>query len=245
VFVGLTTLPSRITKLRPTVESLLAQTLLPDAVFISLPRHSVREDRSYDLPDWLERPPPPFQVLLLEHDYGPATKLLGCLPRISPDACLIVVDDDMHYKPFLVERLYESQVQRQDASFSFFVHGIGHLRVGQGADGFSFWTPNLTGIDAFAAVALQSPHLFLVDDLWISLFLQDRGIPLLSLQETLPDGELIYTATHRDDQLSDLPGDLAREIATREGLRFLLDGDLIGPRVRTSCALTLAAIEAT
>lgn len=244
MFVGLTTLPSRIAKLGPTVESLLAQTLLPDAVFISLPRCSVRENRSYDLPDWLERPPEPLQVLRLERDYGPATKLLGCLPRISRDACLIVVDDDMRYKQFLVERLYESQVRRRDASFSFFVDGIGHLRVGQGADGFSFWTPNLTGIDAFAAVALQSPHLFLVDDLWISLFLQDRGIALRSLQDTLPDGELVYTATHRDDQLSDLPGDLARRIAVREGLRFLLGGDLIGPRVRTPCALTLAEIAA-
>jgi len=239
VFVGLTTLPSRIAKLGSTIESLLAQTLPPEAIFISLPRRSVRENCSYYLPEWLEPAPRGVHVLRPERDYGPATKLLGCLPRIGRDACLIVVDDDMHYKPFLVERLYEAQIGRRDTSFSFFVRETGHFAVGQGADGLSFWTPNLTGIDAFAAAVLQSRHLFVEDDLWISLFLQDRGIALVSLQHTLPEGELVYAATHRDNQLSDLPADLARPSAIQEGLRFLLRGDLLGPRVREQCALTL------
>ena len=243
MFVGLTTLPSRIAKLAPTVESLLAQTLPPEAIFISLPRRSARERRSYDIPEWLQAPPEPVRVLRPERDYGPGTKLLGCLSSVGRDACLIVVDDDMRYKPFLVERLYESQVQQRDASFSFFIHRIGCLDVGQGADGFSFWTSNLMGIDHFAAAALQSPHLFVVDDLWISIFLQDRGIELRSLEDTLHNGELAYTPTHRDDQLLDLPGDLARPAATREGLRSLLSGELISARVRAACELTLADLE--
>ena len=117
-----------------------------------------------------------------EQDFGPATKLLGCLPHVPGPACLIVVDDDMVYKPFLVERLYRAQLARRDASFSFFVERIGPLRCGQGADGFSFWTPNLVGIEAFATVALQSRHLFVADDLWISLFLQNKRISIASLR---------------------------------------------------------------
>jgi hypothetical protein len=243
VFVGLTTLPSRIAKLEPAIESLLAQTLKPDAIFISLPRRSVRENRAYDLPDWLERPYEPLRVLRPERDYGPGTKLLGCLSHVGRDACLIVADDDMRYRPFFVERLYESQVRRPDASFSFCVYRVGRLQIGQGADGFSFWTSNLTGLEAFAADALQSPHLFVVDDLWISLFLQDRGVGLHSLQDTLPDGEPVYKSTHRDDQLADVAGDRARGVATREGLRFVLRRDLVGPRLRASCALTLAELD--
>ena len=37
VFVGLTTLPSRIGRLKPTIDSLLRQTLPPDRIFLSVP----------------------------------------------------------------------------------------------------------------------------------------------------------------------------------------------------------------
>ena len=232
MFVGVTTLPSRIGKLEPTVESLLGQTLRPDRIFVSVPRRSRREGGEYTLPGWLQRPPAGVQLVRCEQDYGPATKLLGCLPHLPPEACLIVVDDDMVYKPFLVERLYRAQLARPDASFSFFVERIGRLRCGQGADGFSFWTPNLAGIAEFAAVALRSRHLFVADDLWISLFLQNRRVCIDSLGHTLADGELVWERTHAENQLSDLGGDLARSNTFREGMRFLLGTDLVGPRLR-------------
>jgi hypothetical protein len=232
VFVGLTTLPSRIGKLRPTVESLLAQTLVPDRIFVCVPFRSSREGCDYVLPAWLQTPPPGVQVVRSALDYGPGTKLLGCLPHIPVDACLIVVDDDMVYKPFLVERLYRAQLSRLEASFSFFVETIGRLRCGQGADGFSFWTPNLVGIDAFAAAALRSRHLFVADDLWISLFLQDRRVAIESLQHTLDDGEFVWERTHAENQLSDLAGDLERSNTFRHGPRFLLRTGLVGRRLR-------------
>ena len=62
VFVGLTTLPSRIGKLRPTVESLLGQTLRPDRVLVCVPRRSIREDREYVIPGWLASPPAGVQL---------------------------------------------------------------------------------------------------------------------------------------------------------------------------------------
>ena len=72
------------------------------------------------------------------------------------------------------------------------------MRCGQGADGFSFWTPNLVGIEAFATVALQSRHLFVADDLWISLFLQNKRISIASLQDTLGGGQLVWERTHAE-----------------------------------------------
>lgn len=238
MFVGLTTLPSRIGKLRPTVESLLGQTLRPDRVLVCVPRRSIREDREYAIPGWLASPPAGVQLVRCEQDFGPATKLLGCLPHVPGPACLIVVDDDMVYKPFLVERLYRAQLARRDASFSFFVERIGPLRWGQGADGFSFWTPNLAGIEAFATVALQSRHLFVADDLWISLFLQHKRISIASLQPTLGAGQLVWERTHAENQLSDLQGDLARSNTFRQGMRFLLGAGALGPRVRLLYALS-------
>jgi hypothetical protein len=232
VFVGVTTLPSRIGRLRPTVDSLLTQTLPPDRIFVSVPPRSVREGREYVVPDWLLAPPPGVELVRCPTDFGPATKLLGCLPHIGTDACLIVVDDDMAYKPELVERLYRAQVLRPDAAFSFFVFQVGRLRFGQGADGFSFWTPNLAGIEAFAEVALQSRHLFAGDDVWISLFLQNKGVSIESLQHTLPLGELVRDPTHAENQLSHLDGDLRPSNVIREGTRYFFSTDLPRPRLR-------------
>ena len=237
VFVGVTTLPSRIGRLRPTIDSLLAQTLRPDRIFVSVPLRSVREGRGYVLPEWLASPPRGVQLVRCEQDYGPATKLLGCLPHITTDACLIVVDDDMVYKPFLVDHLSRAQLAQRDASFSFFVHRIGRIPCGQGADGFAFWTPNLVGIGAFAAVALESPHLFVHDDYWISVFLQSRGVSVLGLQHTLADGQFVWERTHADDQLSQLAGDLRRSKVTREGTRFLFTRAILAPRWRLACLL--------
>jgi hypothetical protein len=232
VFVGVTTLPSRIGRLRPTIDSLLAQTLPPDRIFVSVPPRSVRESREYALPAWLASPPPGVELVRCPTDHGPGTKLLGCLPHVGSDACLIVVDDDMVYKPFLVERLYRAQVARPDASFSFHVYRVGRLRMGQGADGFSFWTPNLAGVEAFARVALRSRHLFVADDLWISLFLQNKGVAIESLGHTLRDGEPVWEPAHAESQLSRLTGDLGRSNVMREGIRFLFDTELPGWRLR-------------
>lgn len=227
VSVGLTTLPSRIAKLEPTLESLLSQTLPPETIFVSLPARSIREGRPYELPSWLERPPAGVRVVRTERDYGPGTKLLGCLPLVEPDSCLIAVDDDMAYKPFLVERLYCAQVRRREASFSFFVERIGRLSVGQAADGFSHWAANLSGVTEFAEVALKSPHLFVADDLWISVFLQNAGVAIESLEQELPGGEPVWEATHAEGQLSHLSGDLRRPNTFRQGRRFLLGTGLL------------------
>jgi hypothetical protein len=238
VFVSVTTLPSRIGRLRPTLDSLRAQTLPPDRILVCLPPRSVREGAAYALPPWLDPPPPGVEVVRSEQDHGPGTKLLGCLPRVPPDACLIVVDDDMVYKPFLVERLYRAQLARRDAPFSFCVWRIGRFRCGQGADGFSFWTPNLDGIEAFAAAALKSRDLFLVDDYWISVFLRSRGIPVLSLEHTLGEGELVWAPSHADTQLSRLGGALRRSAVLRKGTWFLVTRGVLAPRWRLACLLT-------
>jgi len=241
VYVGVTTLPSRIERLKPTIESLRAQSLVPDRIFVSVPLRSVREDREYRIPPWLAAPPPGMELVRCAVDYGPGTKLLGCLPRIAAAAaCLILVDDDMVYEPFLVERLAEAQLARKDAAFSFHVFRVGRFDCGQAADGFSVWTPTLGGIDVFAARVLRSRHLFLEDDYWRSVFLQSRGISVVSLASTLPRGASVWTRTHADGQLSALTGDLRRAKRLREGTRFLLVRGSLPARCRLRCAVTYA-----
>lgn len=234
LYVGLTTLPSRIGRIRDTIESLLSQTLVPDKIFISIPDRSLRENRGYELPEWLQNPlSPRVEVVHCSEDYGPGTKVLGCLPRISEPACLIVVDDDLKYSPFVIEKLYQAQQSDHGSSFSFFVYKLGPFPIGQGADGFSFYTPNLAGIADFARVALRNRALFVTDDLWTSLFLRNRGIRVRSLRFLLLPGEAVYEQTHdRPNQLRHLTGDLERQAAMSAGIRYLVSSGLLHARLR-------------
>ena len=55
VVVTLTTLPSRIDRIAPTIKSLLNQTISPAAIRLNLPVLSRRERQSYVIPEWLGR----------------------------------------------------------------------------------------------------------------------------------------------------------------------------------------------
>src|SRR5512145_1408335 len=55
--VSLTTIPSRIGRLRPALNSLLDQTLRPARIYVALPARSRREARPYTVPPWLGRYP--------------------------------------------------------------------------------------------------------------------------------------------------------------------------------------------
>src|SRR5262245_6484654 len=111
VLVSLTSLPSRLPHIEPTLESLLAQTLPPDRILVALPLYSRREGCRYSIPGFLRKleRTRTVEVVRCLTDYGPGTKLLGALRRVPRDSCLIVVDDDVAYEPFLVEELHRAQ----------------------------------------------------------------------------------------------------------------------------------------
>lgn len=229
-FVSLTTLPSRVAHLRPTLESLCNQNQPPDRIFLCLPRWSVRENRACDRPAWLGEFTPLVQVIDCADDHGPAAKLLGCLDWLPEEpSCLVIVDDDMVYRPFLLECLYRRQVADPRSSFSFWTYPYMGIEVGQGADGFSFYSPNLRGIREFATKALASAALRLQDDLWVSAFLYGRGVRVRSIRHELPDAGAVYDCVHRVNQLRDLAGAQARSEVLAEGARHLLELGLIEP----------------
>jgi hypothetical protein len=103
VVVSLTTIPSRIGGLEPTINSLLAQTRKPDEIALNLPRKCEKEDCGYDVPAWLwER----VKVYQCGRDWGPATKLLPTVLREGhQDTRIITVDDDVIYSDRTVELL--------------------------------------------------------------------------------------------------------------------------------------------
>jgi hypothetical protein len=237
LFVGLTTLPSRIGFLRTTLDSLKAQTRPPDKVLLCLPRWSRREETTYLRPEWLADYAPMLEVLDCEDDYGPGTKLLGCLDRLPKPTCLVLADDDMQYRPFFLDGLYRAQIEDPGSSFSYWTFRCGPFVVGQGADGFSFYSPNLDTILSFARQALKNPQLRVVDDLWISAYLKSRGVAIRSIQHLIPDKRTVYDAAHSVNQLRRLPGDLGRKTAMTVGARYLLEQGMLGRRLQASAML--------
>jgi hypothetical protein len=232
LIVSLTTLPSRIDLLRPTLYSLLEQTQPPDSIFLCLPDYSVREKVGYQCPRWLLDFDRRLELVFCGRDDGPGTKLLGAVGRISTPACLVIVDDDLKYREQFLSLLYREQTTNRHSSFTYYTYPCGPFVVGQGADGFSFYTPNLKGIEEFASRVLVHRHLRLVDDLWISAFLQRQGVEVRSIAHLIPGGGRIYEFTHKVNQLQDLEDDFARQVTMLAGARFLLESGLMGPSAR-------------
>lgn len=236
VVVGITSLPSRIGLIRPTIESLLAGVRKPDRIVVALPLRSQREQCGYDVPSWLADLG--VRVTRPEIDAGPGTKLLGTLPDVPEDSILILADDDVRYRNDFVEKLAHAQSRDHGASFSFYTYSLHGLPVGQGCDGFSFWTPNLAGVQEFAQRHVLDTPLRLHDDLWISYFLASKGVAVKSLQHLL-GGSLVYEQVHDLAALRHLEGDASRENLNDMGLRSLLGAVGLPPALAMRIRLSL------
>lgn len=90
--VSLTTIPSRFDGLGQTLNSLLGQVPRPDAIEVTIPRRYRRfPDHEFRLPDV----PEGVDVIVVEEDYGPASKILPCVRRYQgTDTRIVYCDDD-------------------------------------------------------------------------------------------------------------------------------------------------------
>jgi hypothetical protein len=193
VLVSLTTIPDRVTRLRPALRSVLDQTRRPDAIVLNLPRRSRREGREYEIPSYLSQMP--VEIDRCERDWGPATKYLPTLLReVPPDTRIIVVDDDQIYPSNLIETLVAWSERLPDAAVcargyrvppdmdhsrrtTRFGTRIGQpeaVEVMQGASGFlirkRFAVEGLFDYDA------APPEAFFNDDIWLGGHLAKAGI---------------------------------------------------------------------
>lgn len=115
VVISLTTIPDRIHRIQPTLNSLVDQTRRPDAIYLNLPDRSRREGVDYVLPAFLARYPS-VEAIRCGEDMGPATKLLPTLARESePNTRIIVTDDDQIYPRNMVETLVDWSDRLPDA----------------------------------------------------------------------------------------------------------------------------------
>ena len=194
IYASLTIIPHRIKSLNKKIDSLLKQTKKPDKIFINIPYAYKRFSEKIE-----NEQLPKFNNKTIEitrcEDCGPGTKLLGSLNKLEKDSLLILVDDDNIYEDYMVEKFCQHFINDSDSCYSFYVHPLGNLGIGQGADGFAINTNHLNGIKKFyEEVVKDYKELFLYDDLWISYFLSFfKKKKILSLQNELKkdkDGKL-------------------------------------------------------
>lgn len=132
IIVCLTTIPSRLPLIQPTIESLLQQTLPPDKIYLFLPKFSKKENRPY--PPLTFHPPAKLVVVEPDDDYGPMTKFYpiflcpesGAGAAAAKNAAMVVVDDDRIYHPTTIQRLVEESSRHPGCLLGFSGWIIGH-----------------------------------------------------------------------------------------------------------------------
>jgi len=186
IYVSLTTIPQRVKNLYKSVESLLNQSKKPDKIFVNIPKKYERFDEVIEDNQIPKIKHENVEITRCE-DFGPGTKLLGSIKKLKENSLLILADDDNIYEDYMIEKLYHFYSIAPQNAYSFYVHPLGSLGVGQGADGFAINTNHLDGIKFFYdKIVKDNKELFLYDDLWISYFLYFfKKNKILSLQDYL------------------------------------------------------------
>jgi len=179
VYVTLTTIPERLQTayFRRVVENLLSQK--PTVLRLNIPYVYERTGEPYVLPDWLQQYPS-IQVVR-GPDLGPVTKILGGVDTIPDEAVVVVLDDDLIYKEFVVSDLTHAALTRP-GKISCFNIWKDSSWVAQGLD---LWLPGgFSGCSGSAKTfkRLKSIPQFdacrVIDDHWLGWAYHRLGIPL-------------------------------------------------------------------
>ena len=200
VTVTLTTLPGRITQIKPVLESLLLQTVIPREIVVQVPLAKSRlGDVVRALPEWLRTMDPRIRINRPAIDLGPATKLIPALQEARGDTLIIVVDDDTLYPPRFIETLVKWACRFPNAAVAttgwpvprtlkyphwtenYLVYGNELLAphpvsVIRGNCGFAV-RPRFFDPTVWTTLAEAPKMATLMDDVWFSGHLAKRNVP--------------------------------------------------------------------
>ena len=197
IIASLSTMPDRIGRLQPTLDSLLNQTRPPDEIVLAVPEFSIRQQREYEIPDYLAQIPK-VRVLRCEKDWGPATKFIAVvrdeLAASRKDTLIMVFDDDRICPPDSIKLYLHYHEQLPDAVLCF--RGGPMPRSLNWRDckiefGVDLQAPKQTAVITGCGSYLIQPRFFdellwdystapagafYMDDMWISGCLERRGV---------------------------------------------------------------------
>ena len=188
---SMTTTPSRIDRIGPAVESVLAQSAPIEHLEMNIPYVCARTGESYVVPGWLEAMD--RVTIFRTEDYGSITKVAPTLVRYheDPDTYVWSVDDDIAYAANQLDLLLRCQCASQrriltrhggffqpDGSIVFM---YGDLEVSM-FEGFGtvLYPPGCIGPDFPDYVTMASGNLDCrkSDDVVLSFYFLSRGVPI-------------------------------------------------------------------
>jgi hypothetical protein len=219
VVVGLTTIPSRLQYIFPTINSILLQSRPPNRIYLNLPNWSKREDQAYHIPEIIKKD---HRIVLCRcgEDQGPILKLLPVLEKeTNPETIIITVDDDTVYPRHAIRILLEYHDILPEAALGFrgwripqsniffdrkvlFANQVDRpyrVDILSGVSGVLYLRKHFS-VDFFCRTGLP-PESFFVDDICISGYLKKAGVEKFILPFPMREPFSRYAITSRSNPL--------------------------------------------
>ncbi len=187
----MTTIPSRIDRIRPVIEAILAQTVPVEHIELNIPYRCIRTDERYTVPTWLECTD---RVMIFRtEDYGPITKVAPTFVRHQNDHETYIwsVDDDCAYPTNQLEllcRVHHPDKRRiltryggelkADGTVQFW-YGEGQVTMFEGFGGV-LYPPASVGEDFLEYLTVTSANADCRknDDMVLAMYFSSRGLPM-------------------------------------------------------------------
>src|SRR5438105_8891573 len=239
VIASLTTVPERIGNLGSTIRSLVRQTRPPDEIVLAVPEFSIREQRPYEVPEYVSRLPR-LRILHCRRDWGPATKFIAIvreeLAAGRGDTLLMVVDDDRVYPRDALETYLHYNKQLPDAALCF--RGAAMPSTLDWDDAKMIYAKDVREPSPVAVMTGCGSYLvrprffdrslwdysgapsvaFYIDDIWISAWLSRRGVKRYVVPASAMMGSVFRQ--RRTVSLNKIPG---RQKLNNETIAFFRD----------------------
>ena len=116
--VSLSTSPTRLSNIEIVLNDMLAQTLVPDAIYVFIPKVFKRTGETYDqsIIDKYNNKSPIIKCTIIKDDLGPITKILPVIDyEKDPQTIVISIDDDIQYHPDILYQYYCKSLLYNDA----------------------------------------------------------------------------------------------------------------------------------
>ena len=191
IYVSLTTIPSRSKDIIFTINSILNQTIIPNKIFITISKNNIREKYiNYKIPDEIKKNPL-VEIIEIEKDNGPITKLYGGLLKCNHENDIIItVDDDSIYNRYMIENIlnYSKKYQNQ------VIGTIGRIDYKKKIFGYDFIKPfKVRLLEGYGGVGYRKKffdikdidtnnlpkEVIFNDDIYLSYLLKNKDIELI------------------------------------------------------------------
>lgn len=189
ICITLTSLPERFNSpfFERVIESLCNNSVKPHQIILNIPliylspKHNHSPDHIPRLAELKQK----YPLLRINRDcvdHGPATKILGGMHLVPPNALMMIVDDDIVYKSNVIERLATKWISNTDSVVAMWVDSdICRYDSSKGCGepcGFAGWLVRRRLLQGIGAHLAELKECRRVDDTWIGAACLKLKVPI-------------------------------------------------------------------